>query len=588
MSPRARLAVTAVLALTAALGAGRRALTAREQSDRPAAPDEDARAYWAGAVNLSRAGVYSADPPEEPGPKTPAAARGLLYPAVLSWADDGAPGAGFAWRANAAAGAAAIVAACALGWAAAGWPWGLAAGALTAWEPRGLLAMRTLDIQIFFSLLVALLGLSLLAWGRRPTPGRAALAGFIAGTGLMARSTLLPLPLLLAAWLWPRRREISRPALQWVCFAAAMAAAAAPVWWRNAALLGRPLPAEAKTLEFVLAAGAAGVVSDDYPMEWTDGPSRRALYATAEDWSELGLAGALRAAAAGALEHPRRFLAAAALRALNLWGWWLLALLPAWAAARRRGRLDLWTLLALPALWGAHLLILSSARHLIAVIPALSAAALAWAGPPPAAAAVRRAGAAAAALCALLWLAGALPAAREALSAGPGEGAAALLLTRAETAARRGKTADARAAADELERRGLHERHILRVARLRQSAGDWRGCRRLAEEAARRWPRWARALNDAAVCAAQDGDSRGAERLARAALAAAPDHADAALTLGALLEKRGGKGEAAAVYDAMLARPGAPEDERRQALARARAALRALSQPTATRASSPR
>jgi tetratricopeptide (TPR) repeat protein len=111
---------------------------------------------------------------------------------------------------------------------------------------------------------------------------------------------------------------------------------------------------------------------------------------------------------------------------------------------------------------------------------------------------------------------------------------------------------------------GLAPWQLLRAARLYQGADAPAECVALLAET----PGFAA---DAAVCAALAGKPRLAEALAAAALGDAPGDLSAALTLGALLERRGKRADAAKVYARALdASPLPAEHELRRVAQKAR------------------
>ncbi len=334
---------------------------------------------------------------------------------------------------------------------------------------------------------------------------------------------------------------------------------------RNGLLLGRLQPFEAGVVEYGLVAGASGRISDDLTLL----PGRGTVSLDDAGRQRRGTWAAFGEAARLAAARPADAARAAAARAA-FWGWGLLAWpVAAFALYRaRRNDLGLWTLGG-PA--GADL-----------------------DGQADTVAQVERAFAPLAAQGLTLQLSGApvfavhsraqieheaiqLAARRQ-----PGELADGLLAHRLAPAARR---SEAVAAAVEAGR--ADEARLLlaarpagpawqdeRAARLLQKLGDHAACEKAFAALADAHPRGGRFAADAAVCASLAGRAAPAEALARRALAAEPGFLPAALTLGALLERRGRREEAARIYAAALAasrRP--PEDPL------ARAVADALSRP---------
>jgi hypothetical protein len=243
-------------------GAG---LRARESLRRVAEPptDVDGREYRDAAWHARR-GLLSFDYQDAPHP-APGARRGPLFPAALALFPEGREGmAAFFWRAQAVFGVLLAVLGAALGVLAAGPVAGLAAGAAAALDPLARQHAGTLHIQLFFGCLVALVGLALLRWGRKPTPGNAALAGLAVGATLLTRSTLAPFLLFLPLWAAASPKRPRDGGRQLACFLGAALLLLLPWLLRNRLLLGRWQPFEQGTLEYVLVAGASGAVSDDF------------------------------------------------------------------------------------------------------------------------------------------------------------------------------------------------------------------------------------------------------------------------------------------------------------------------------------
>lgn len=565
MARRPLPTLLAALLLGAVLaGAGARVCASLSRAHEPPA-DTDGREYRDAAANLRR-GVLSFDDAAD-GPLAPGTRRGPLFPAALALFPE-RPGDGpaaFFWRAQAAFGAALALLGAALGLLAAGPLAGLAAGAVAALDPLARHHAGTLHVQLFFGSLVALVGLALLRWGRRPTPANAALAGLAVGATLLTRSTLAPFLLFLPAWLALSPQRPKDGARQAALFCAAALVLLLPWLLRNRLLLGRWQPFEQGTLEYVLVAGASGAVSDDF--------AERPGHAASADVTPADAGRQRRGPAAAVAEAGRRAAAApgtalaAVVARLPMWGWGLLAWAPAALLLRRaRGEdLALWALGGLAVFWNVHLFLLGSMRHFIPALAPL--AALAAAGVFPRAPKVSPA--LASALGALPWLAPAAGllaggvALRE-LATLPWAGDAERRLEAAQAAVEARDAGVARALLDDAAGRGLAPWQRLRAGRLYQAAGAPESCARLLAP----FPEHA---SDAAVCAALAGRPAEAESLAASALAARPGHLPAALTLGALLERRGKRRDAAKVYAAALeASPLPPEHELRRRAQRAR------------------
>lgn len=575
--------VLAVLLAAACLAGGARRWRASLARAAETVSDEDGRAYHSAALNLARRGTLSLDPPFEEGPRAPSLRRGPLFPAVLApFAAGAAPGdAAFFWRVQGASGLAHALLGAALGVAAAGPLAGLAAGAAAALDPLSLQHAATLNVQLFFASLVALVGLALLRWGRAPTPANAGLAGLAVGATLLTRSTLTPFLAFLPAWLALGPRPRRWPA-QLAAFWGAAFACLLPWLMRNRLLMGRTQAVEPGIVEYFIVAGASGTVSDDFPEAHAQPAG---AFSMADPRRE-------RRGPLAAVAEAGRLFAAAPLPALTafaaragFWGWGLLAWVPALLVLRAARREDpaLWGLGGLAVYWNIHLLAFTAARHFIPAMAPLSALAASGfamrraALPPP----LSRA------LDALPWLSLLLVAAAWAalgreLSASPRAGAVQARLDAAAAALEDGRPVEARKRLENLERGPLVDWQARELARLYQRLGEHAACERLFSALAGLYPRSARLHNDAAVCALLGGRVGSGEASARAALEADPAFLPAALTLGSVLEARGRRPQAAELYGrALAASTLPPEDGLRRAVMDAR--LAALGRPRGRR-----
>jgi tetratricopeptide (TPR) repeat protein len=587
-SPRRAALLFTAAALAVSVGAGRRLRTVRAHSAEVPSADEDSRQYYAAARNFTLAGVFSAAPPDEPGPKPPATLRAAMYPAYLALAlGDGSAGPAPAWRANLLASIAALALTGAAGLAL-GSPLAAAAAlGLVALDPKQLETLWTLDVQAFFTVLVLGLALALLLWARRPTLKASAAAGFIMGASLCCRSTLILFPFFWALVLWHLRDRVKRPLAQALVFAACAALAALPWALRNRRVTGHFQILEKQTAGYVLAAGSMGVVSNDFAMETASGdaPARSDVYRGLSDGSPRGTLSELAWAAARTAAHPGVYALSCLLRFVNLWGYWLL-LWPCliYELRRRDAGLDRWALAAIPLYWNIHVFILSSHRHAAPATPLLSLAvglvaarALGEPNPPD-----RRAPAPALAALLLpplmLWVWTVRDLRVESRRLPEHAAAAALRLERASSAADAGRGDEALTLLADAERFGPGAYQREDIARLYQRLGRPARCAELFESLCAEFPRDAALRNDAAICDELDGNARRALDQAEAAVGLDPRFLPAYLTLASLrLDVKDKKGALRAYEAALALSPGGLDPVLRQEISRERGRLRELS-----------
>ena len=550
--------------------------------------DEDSHQYFSAALNFARSEVFSAAPPEEPGPKPPTAIRAPMYPAYLALALGGGSGAAApAWRANLAASVVSLgltaAAALALGSPLAA----VSAAGLAALDPKQLEPLWTLDVQAFYTVLVLCAALALLLWARRPTLKAGAAAGFITGITLCCRSTMILFPFFWAALLWRLRDRVKRPLAQALVFAACAALAALPWALRNERVFGHFQILEMQTTGYVLATASRGVVSNDFAMETASGdaPARSDVYRGLADGGPRGTAAELAMAAARLAAHPGGYAASCLLRFINLWGWSLI-LWPflIYELRRRDAGLDRWALAAIPLYWNIHIFILSSHRHAAPATPLLAVAAGLVAARalnepktvPPAAAPI----AALLLLPVLLWGWTVRALRLESRRLPRNAAAAALLLNRAQSAADAGRGEEALSSLSEAEslKPGDYQRE--EIARLYQRLDRPSRCADLFEDLCVEFARDGRLRNDAAVCDALAGRTSRALTQAEAAVRLDPRLLPAYLTLGFLRVAAKDKKGALRVYEAALTLPPEGLDpDLRLAISLERSRLRGLKEP---------
>lgn len=545
--------------------------------------DEDSRQYYSTALNLLRCGLYSPDPPGPCPTREPAAWRGPLYPFFLSLALNHAFSPQRAWKANLAA-SGAVLLFCAAAAASLFSPSaGAAAAALLAWDPRQKAVLLTLDVQVFYGLLVLLTGLALLSWARRPTAAAAAGTGLLLGVSLCARSTLILFPFFCVALFWSWRRRLAHPGRQCALFLLCCALPTLPWAWRNLSVLGHFQPLEMQTTSFVIASGGLSHVSNDFPMEATaEENSREKIYSSLRGQGLSATGAVIMESFLNILRSPYSYFQACLVRLLNLWGPWLLAWPVAlWGLYRLRRHPAAWALAAIPLYWNIHALILSSHRHAAAATPLLClACGLTWPGrssamesPPPAW--QRRLLSAAGLLCLLLWAASVRAMVREARFLPTGTGEAARRMERAVWAAQDGKTEQALDLLKELE--NVPAAYLrASAARLYQTLGRPSRCADILEKLSADYPFDPVLRQDAAVCCELAARQELALSHATAAVRLDPRLLSASLTLGALLERRGRRQDALREYERALNQPLQGVNARqRELIARQRLRLRA-------------
>lgn len=534
--------------------------------------DEDSRQYYSSALNLRDCGLYSADPPGPCPLQEPGALRPPLYPAYLRLALGRSSAPRRAWKANLAASLAVLALTAASATALFSPAAGAAAAALVALDPRQNEALRTLDVQAFYSVLVLLVALALLDWARRPRAGAAALAGLLIGVSLCARSALVLFPLFLIALAWPLRRIVPRKVLQCGVFLLCCALPLLPWAGRNLLVLGHFQPLEIQVTRFVIAAGALAEVSRDFTLEILS--DRGAQNGVSPGFGDPGLHGSLVAvkdAAVYVLRHPFLYLQACRIRLLDLWGPWLILWpIALWGLHRNRQNLSARVLAALPLYWNIHALIFSHPRHAAPAIPLLClAAGLAFLGAPVEDRAASRFWSVLPALFLpvfALWTVCAFLLAAEARSLPAGTGAAARALETARQAAGTGRAVESQKILDNLLNERLPAYLRAAAARLYQSLGRPARCADLLEELTSRFPSHASLHNDAAVCSSLAGRPGSALRHAETAVRLAPRLPAAALTLGALREKNGDRRGALKEYEKILSQPPQSLSSRERAL----------------------
>jgi len=242
----------------------------------------------------------------------PSAYRAPLYPLFLAALRRlGAAAPGDARLVQAFVGGAAVWLAYQLGAAAAGPAAGLAAMALTAFDPAQVLLPTSLYTECVFGVLVLLAAWALARYRELPSASRAAAFGAAVGLSALCRSTLLLAPALLLLGAPGAGRGL-RHALA----AAAVALAVLSPWaLRNALTFGRPILSESGVAGPVLYYASEGRVYAP-PREDSVEPMRT-MYRSLPpaEWDAF----ALRSAAANVRARPARYGASVVRRAWRLW-----------------------------------------------------------------------------------------------------------------------------------------------------------------------------------------------------------------------------------------------------------------------------
>ncbi|HXT01474.1 MAG TPA: hypothetical protein VN915_12410, partial [Elusimicrobiota bacterium] len=194
----------------------------------------------------------------------PDAFRGVAYPAFLSWMETYDPAVrSRVPAAHALLSSAVVPVAAAAAFGIGGLPAGAAAAALAAFDPELRTSIGGCQVEIVFSLLIALVALALVVWSAGPTIANTLTLGLAIGTSLLCRSVLCLFPLVLVAAYW-RKAEFVPTRRRWAWILLASSYGLLSPWIvRNFVQFKRVIPFEDQAATRNLLAGALGIVDNN-------------------------------------------------------------------------------------------------------------------------------------------------------------------------------------------------------------------------------------------------------------------------------------------------------------------------------------